>query len=57
MLGWPGKASRRSISTADLFIGYQTTEHIDEKFASFGPGWSVGPGLGDRRLIHPEQQS
>jgi hypothetical protein len=30
--------------TADLFIGYQTTEHIDEKLASFGPGWSAGPG-------------
>jgi hypothetical protein len=29
---------------ADLFIGYQTTEHISEKFASFSPGWTVGPG-------------
>jgi hypothetical protein len=33
-----------SDSTVDLFIGYQTTEHIDEKFAELGPGWSVGPG-------------
>ena len=29
---------------ADLFIGYQTTEHISEKFSSFSPGWTVGPG-------------
>jgi hypothetical protein len=29
---------------ADLFIGYQTTEHISEKFSSFNPGWTVGPG-------------
>jgi hypothetical protein len=29
---------------ANLFIGYQTTEHISEKFASFSPGWTVGPG-------------
>ena len=31
-------------STADLFIAYQTTEHIDEQFAGFAPGWSAGPG-------------
>jgi len=30
--------------SADLFIGYQTTEQIDEKFANFRPGWRVGPG-------------
>jgi hypothetical protein len=30
-------------STADLLIGYQTTEQIDEKFAGYG-GWSTGPG-------------
>jgi hypothetical protein len=29
---------------ADLFIGYQTTEHIDEKLAGYGSGWDVGPG-------------
>ena len=28
---------------ADLFIGYQTTEHINEKFASFAAGWGAGP--------------
>jgi hypothetical protein len=30
--------------SADLFIGYQTTEHVDEKFAGYGSGWNVGPG-------------
>ena len=29
---------------ADLFAGYQTTEHISEQFGSFGAGWSTGPG-------------
>jgi hypothetical protein len=28
---------------ADLFIGYQTTEHISEKFANFATGWGPGP--------------
>ncbi|HEX8895655.1 MAG TPA: DUF4136 domain-containing protein [Terriglobales bacterium] len=28
----------------DLLIGYQTTEHIREKFVGFDPGASVGPG-------------
>jgi len=30
--------------TADLFIGYQTTERIEEKFAGVQAGWSTGPG-------------
>jgi hypothetical protein len=30
--------------SADLFIGYQTTEHIEEKFAGIGAGWTTGPG-------------
>jgi hypothetical protein len=30
--------------TADLFIGYQTTERIEQEFAQFNPGWSTGPG-------------
>src|SRR5215469_6059294 len=28
--------------SADLFIGYQITEHIDEEFAGFRPGWTTG---------------
>ena len=31
-------------SATDLLIGYQTTEHINETFAGFDPGWSTGPG-------------
>jgi hypothetical protein len=31
-------------SASDLLIGYQTTKHINEKFAGFDPGWSTGPG-------------
>jgi hypothetical protein len=30
--------------TADLFIGYQTTERIEQEFAQFSPGWNAGPG-------------
>ena len=29
---------------ADLFIGYQTTEHIDEQFGGRDSPYSVGPG-------------
>jgi hypothetical protein len=29
---------------ADLFIGYQTTEHIKEQFGGRDSPWSVGPG-------------
>jgi len=31
-------------SATDLLIRYQTTEHINETFAEFDPGWSTGPG-------------
>jgi hypothetical protein len=31
-------------SAADLLIGYQSSERIDEKFAGYGPDW--GPGKG-----------
>jgi hypothetical protein len=29
---------------ADLFIGYQTTQHREREFAEFNAGWSTGPG-------------
>ena len=32
-------------SAADLLIGYQTNELMDERFAGYGPGWTTsGPG-------------
>ena len=30
--------------TADLFIGYQTTEREEQKFAQYNPDWGLGPG-------------
>jgi len=36
--------TRVDTDRADLLIGYQTTEHIDEKLAGYSTGWDVGPG-------------
>ena len=35
-------------SAADLFIGYQTTEQIQEQFGGPTSGWGVGPGWNGR---------